>query len=166
MSHDCEGERGKRGKRGHRGHDGNPGPPGGGGGLLKFSGQALTAPGGLTAISYLSDNGFSIVPGPVVVAPNYPVARTLNLRNLATNVLIPVIPPTTFVFIIIELLKNGAPVPGFTITYGPGETGVKTVAAGPTPFVAGVDRFDLKISTNSLAELERGVTVSATVGVE
>jgi hypothetical protein len=135
------------------------------GGLLKFSGQALTAPGGLTAISYLADTGFSIVPGPVVVAPSYPVARALNLRNLATNVLIPVIPPTIFVFITIELLQNGTPVPGFTITYGPGETGVKTVAVGPAPFVAG-DRFDLKISTNSLAELERGATVSATVGVE
>jgi hypothetical protein len=159
---DCE--RGKRGKRGKRGHDGPPGPPGFG--LLKFSGFATAfsqLPG--LAISYLADVGVGFGSGTILfVAPSYPVAISRKLRNLAVNVLGLVVPQNGS--ILVELLQNGALVPGFAITYGPGETGVKTVVAGPTPYAIGVT-FDVRVTTSGLGQLEvEGVDMSATVGVE
>lgn len=158
---DCRGRRGHRGDRGHRGPDGDPGPTVSGG-LVKFSGQVLVTPG-LVAISYLADTGsVATGAGPVATAPSYPVAATRSLRNLAVNISTLVVPPGgSFLF---ELLENGTLVPGFAIAYGPGETGIKTVVAGPTPFVVGA-RFDLR-ATVFVTDVIELTNVSATVGVE
>jgi hypothetical protein len=132
------------------------------GGLLKFSGQVLVTPG-LVAVSYLADTGsVAIGAGPVAMAPSYPVAVPRSLQNLAVNISTLVVPPGgSFLF---ELLQNGSPVPGFAITYAPGETGIKTIVAGPEPFVVG-DRFDLRATVFVTGVVEL-TNASATVGVE
>jgi hypothetical protein len=167
---DDDDKRGKRGKRGHRGHRGPTGPTGPAGpgsatgsGLLKFSGTA-DANSESTIVSYLADSGVGVGTVPfITVAPAYPVAIARSLVNFATNVLgTVIIPPSGS--IVIELLKNGVPVPGFSISYGPlGPTsGIKTVAAGPVAFAIG-DTFDVRVTTTDIAA---GIDVSATVGVE
>lgn len=158
---DC-GERGERGRRGRRGPTGPAGPAAGG--LLKFSAVATpSGEGGLPTTSYLADTGFGFSAGPFFVAPNYPVAVAHSLVNMATNLLQGFVIPTggSMVF---ELLRNGVPVPGFTITYGPGESGVKSVLAGPQAYAVG-DTFDIQVTTSGAA-ISAGVDVSATVGVE
>jgi hypothetical protein len=155
------GKKGHRGHRGHRGHDGPPGPPGFG--LLKFSGEAaVDSEGGGPLASYLTDAGVGFGTGSVLTAPSYPVAIARSLRNLATNVLGFIVPQLGS--ILVELLQNGVPVPGFAILYGPGETGVKTVLAGPTVFAIG-STFDLRVTTTHLGEVDV-IDVTATVGVE
>jgi len=150
----------KRGKRGHRG------PPGSAsGGLLKFSGAVNSDPA-QTVVNYLADtnvNSVLLSPFPA----SYPVAVTHSLRNLATNLLFQV--PQGEGPIVIQLLKNGIPVLGFTITYGPGESGVKAVLAGPEVFVGGPptpDVFDLQVTTTNITSVGSAVNLSATVGVE
>jgi len=147
----------KRGKRGKRGRQGPPGPSSGG--LLKFSGLLRFGQGEI--ISFLADananNSFFV---------NYPVAVTHSLRNLATNLLYTILPNEGT--IVIDLLKNGIPVPGFSITYGPGETGIKQVLAGPEIFVEGPPTtFDLRITaTDIFNEDADPINLSATIGVE
>jgi hypothetical protein len=118
---------------------------------------------GLTLVSYLTDTGLGLL-DPGVFPPSYPVAATRRLRNLATNLFFTV---ATGQLIVIELLRNGTPVPGFVITYGPGETGVKAVTAGPTVFNGAPvpDTFDLRVTTTNVSN-DGAVNVSATVGVE
>ena len=161
-----EGERGKRGKRGKRGHRGEQGPagPAGSGGLLKFSGTAAAATEGiLPVVSYLEDFGIGLGLGAGIITtePSYPVAIARELQNLATNLLTFVVPPGGS--ILIELLKNGVAVPGFAISYGAGETGIKTLTAGPVAYAIG-DTFDLRVTTAALFAI--GVDVSATVGID
>lgn len=160
---DDGGKRGKRGKRGHRGEQGEPGPIGpsglGLGGLLKFSGVVDASVEG-TIVSYLADTGVGVGDVSVItVAPDYPVAIVRNLVNLATNVLEAISINGTLT---IELLKNGVAVPGFVITYTGGQSGIKTVTAGPVAFAIG-DTFDLRLTASFLAV---GVDVTATVGVQ
>ena len=171
---DCDGNDGKRGKRGHRGHRGRRGPEGpegpagpaatASGGLLKFSGEveASVDPDD-TIISFLEDWGSGASAGLFIsLAPSYPVAVAHNLRNMATNLLQGFIVPLGG-SIVVELLQNGVPVPGFVITYADGESGVKTVVAGPVAFAIG-DTFDLRVTTVGLAAVS--VDMSATIGVE
>jgi hypothetical protein len=61
------------------------------------------------------------------------------------------------------LLQNGAPVPGFTITYGPGEFGIKSVLAGPALFAIN-DTLDVRVIVSG--DILSPVNVSATIGVE
>jgi hypothetical protein len=159
---DCDDDdkEGKRGKRGHRGHRGHRGP--GGRGLLKFSGAVNSAEGPTPVVSYLADHGSGLGgPSVLLTAQGYPVATTPNLRNLAVNLLGFTVPSSAQ--LIVELLKNGSPVPGFVVTYNPGETGVHFVAAGPVAF-APPDTFDLRVTTINLGGVV--VNLSATVGVE
>lgn len=167
------GEEGERGHRGHRGHDGETGPTGAtgatgfaAGGLLKFSGVVAPALELAPVVSYLEDWGIGVGVGAIIsTAPRYPVAVAHNLRNMATNLLpgfvTPIIPLGGA--ILIELLRNGVPVPGFSITYGPGESGVKSVLAGPAAFAIG-DTFDMRATVSGTVAVD--VDVSATVGVE
>jgi hypothetical protein len=156
---DDDDKRGKRGKRGHRGHRGHRGLDSGG--LLKFSGVVAPAVEG-ALVTYLTDFGVGLGSGSMITtAPSYPVAVPHNLRNLSTNLLGAVVPVGGS--ILVELLKNGIPVPGFTITYGPGENGVKSVVAGPVAFAIG-DRFDIRVTASALVLIAENL--SATVGVE
>lgn len=157
---DDDGERGKRGKRGKRGHRGPAGPAGAAGasaGLLKFSGSATSTS---TGITFLADSGIPLAPS--TTALGYPIATAMSLENLSTNLSAggPVPPGATLVF---ELLQNGVPVPGFSITYVAGENGIKSVAVGPVAFAIG-DTFDLRVTvTPDLFELNP--FVSATIGL-
>lgn len=170
---DCEdGKRGKRGKRGHRGHEGPEGPPGppgppatASGGLLKFSGNVAGALDVVSADSFLADEGVGFSAGIIVVAPSYPVAVQHNFRNMATNLLRGFVVPDGGL-IVIDLLQNGVAVPGFQITYGPGEGGLdgrKSVIAGPVTFAIG-DTFDVRVTTSGSVAVT--LEMSATIGVE
>jgi hypothetical protein len=162
---DGDDERGKRGKRGKRGHTGPPGPAGSAsGGLLKFSGVIAPAGEGPVA-SYLEDWGVGVGIGGIIdTAPSYPVAVAHSLVNMATNLLGGVVVPGggTITF---DLVKNLATVPVViaTIVYGAGDSGIKSVLFGPTPFAIG-DTFDLRVTTTGTVEV--AIDASATVGVE
>jgi hypothetical protein len=161
---DDEGKRGKRGKRGPRGHDGATGPAGPSTGLLKFSGSVavfgqLPGPG----VSYLADPGVGLGGASVLLfPPSYPVSVAGSLRNLAVNIFGFVVPQNGT--ILVELLQNGVPVPGFAITYVQNETGIKTLAAGPTPYAVG-STFDLRVIVNVEASFAPTLDMSATIGL-
>lgn len=150
----------KRGKRGKRGHAGPPGF-----GLLKFAGFAAVAQNNGLVRSFLADVGVGLGSSTTLnTPPSYPVAIARSLRNLAVNVLGLIVPLGGS--ILVELFSNGVPVPVFSLVYGSGETGVKTVLAGPVPYAIGAT-FDLRVTTAGLGSLEvTGVDLSATVGVE
>lgn len=160
-----EGPTGPTGPAGSATSTGATGPTGsaGSGGLLKFSGICGTDSESAVT-SYLADAGFDDSDPDLTTskAPSYPVAVAHSLVNLATNIsLSPVIPGGGSVTI--KLLKNGSPVAGFSITYGPGQSGVMSAVAGPAAYAIG-DTFDVEvISTDITAPL---VDVSATVGID
>ncbi len=129
--------------------------------MLKFSGGVTVDSGGVSVDSFLADGGFGA--SPVVIPLSYPVAVAHSLRNMATNVFISAIAPPTGT-ILIRLLRNGAPVPGFSTAYGVGEGGVKSVLAGPEAYAIG-DTFDLEVTTSGFT-VGVGIDVTATVGVE
>ncbi len=169
---DDDDERGKRGHRGHRGHQGETGATGptgptgptdsGPSGLLKFSGEIAPTVEGLPGVSYLADWGVGIGVTAVLTFPtSYPVAAALELRNLSTNIFRFVVPPDDS--ILFELLLNGVAVPGFAITYNPGDTGVKVVFTGPVAVAIG-DTLDLQV-TNS-GDVTDILDASATIGTE
>lgn len=177
---DCgkRGKRGKRGHRGHRGHDGRdgddgaegppgpPGPPGpegtGSGSLLRFSGVVAPAVEGLS-VSFLEDWGVGTgLAGVILTAPSYPVAVAQDFLNMSTNLLGSVVPTASS--LLFELVKNlaTAPVVVASISYGPTETGIKSVVFGPEPF-AFEDTFDIRVTATGIIG---AIDVSATVGVE
>lgn len=155
------GERGHRGERGERGKRGHTGAAGVGvGGLLKFSGTA-TPSFETTAVSYLADVGVGAGIGLISTAPSYPVAIAHSLVNFATNMLADFTVPAS-ASVVFALLQNGAAVPGFAITYGPDEFGIKTLVAGPVAYAIG-DTFDVRVTVNGL--ISDPIDVSATVGI-
>lgn len=147
---DDDDERGKRGKRGHRGP---PGPAAAASGLLKFSGNVNG-----TSPNFLADSGIGLASNGDPL--NYPDAIARSLRNLATN--LPFFTVPLGGSMVIELLQNGVPVPGFVVTYAVGETGIKTVAAGPAAFAIG-DTFAVRVTSSGFVP---ATVVLATVGVE
>ena len=117
--------------------------------------------GDISGVSFLEDWGTGHGVGAVInTAPNYPVAVAHNLRNMSVNLLgvVPLIGGA----LVFDLLQNGIPVPGFTIVYGPLESGIKSVLAGPTAYAIG-DTFDIRIITGANPT---SINVSATVGIE
>ncbi len=162
LNPDCDDDDGKRGRRGKRGHRGKRGPTSGG--LLKFSGVAAPAgEGGSPLASFLEDSSVGVSIGAIIApSPAYPVAVAHDFRNMATNLFFGLVVPTGGL-IVIELLRNGAAVPGFIITYGSGESGVKSVLAGPAAFAIR-DTFDIRVTTSGT--IAAPVDISATIGVE
>jgi hypothetical protein len=162
----CEndGERGERGRRGHRGATGPTGPAAAtASSALKFSGVVAPSDSVVPVVSFLADFGAGLGLGNVLTTPpSYPAPVPLTLVNFATNILDGIALPAD-TLLVFDLLKNLLPVPGFSITYGPGETGVKTVLAGPIDFAIG-DVFDVRASATGVFEV--GLGASATVGVE
>jgi hypothetical protein len=129
--------------------------------LLKFSGVAAPSINSTPLISYLADAGVGVGTVPIITtAPSYPVAIPHNLQNLSTNVQFTLSAGLTLV---IQLLKNGAPVAGFLTTYGAGDSGIKSVATAEVPFAIG-DTLDLRVTTTGVFD-ESGLNVSATIGV-
>ena len=66
--------------------------------------------------------------------------------------------------LIVQLLLDGTPVPGFETIYTGGQSGIRRVLAGPKEFRRG-HTFDLRFTISGSAG-EGAVDVSATVGIE
>ena len=136
--------------------------------LLKFSGTLEFNDGSHALITwYLGDAG------PVVlrfgVPVSYPVARRTRLKNLAVNITYglgtPVILPAT-TSVTVQLFQNGIAVPGFLVTWGPGEIlGVKLIKTDRLRLSKG-DFFDLRVTlTNgALFGATTALVVTATIG--
>ena len=99
---------------------------------------------------YLADFGFLNLP------PGYPLPTHLRLRAFTANLPAFVVPAGGSVTF--QLLRNGAPLPGFVITYGPGTTGVMRVKS--RAHLKPKDTLDLLVTT---AALGTAVQVSAMV---
>lgn len=157
LEDDCGGE---RGKRGHRGPTGPTGPSGSGsaGIQLKFSGiiQVLD----LDQTTHLGDTGPALASSDIALA--YPAAQAGTLKDLAVNIseafLIPVDGEIT-----VQLFLNGVAVPGFAVTWGPGETtGLKSVVTSPLAIAAN-DLIDLQVHALNITTTD-SFTIAATIG--
>lgn len=120
---------------------------------MKFSGVVPTVAGDTYMDDAFTDNSTN----PLA----YPIAVACKAVNMAVNVL----GGGTFgaVTLSVQLLKNGSPVAGFTITYTGVQTGVKTVVAGPSSYVAG-DTFDVRCHTDG--DPGGAVELTVTVGFQ
>ena len=128
-------------------------------GLLKFSGFVGTAEGGGSFVSYLADAGI-VLDEVETSAMNYPMALQRTLKGLSVNVGITL---SSGQSILVEVLRNGSSIPGFNVTYGVGDTGVKTnESAGPITYAAG-DTFALRVTTAGFNGSD--FAMFATVGV-
>jgi hypothetical protein len=131
-------------------------------GLLKFSGLAATAEGGGSQVSYLVDTGPDTITGfPTFTSPDYPLAQRRTMQGLSVNLIGVTLSPGQT--ILVELLKNGTAVPGFSVSFGSGDTGVKSNPDAPrTTFPVG-STFSLRVTTAGFSG--SGVPLSATIGV-
>jgi hypothetical protein len=115
------------------------------------------------AVSFLTDFGVGLgAAGVIRESPAYPFAVDHNVRNLAVRVLTQLngAPGGSITF---ELLRNGAPVPGFVAVFVVGGLiGNQVITAGPTLFSEG-SRLDLRATAVGITNL---VDVSATIGIE
>lgn len=131
------------------------------GGLLKFSGVAniLTDEG--PVVSYLADAG--VGPGIpfVTLPPSYPVAIKRKLQNFAVNLSGAVIASGT---LLVELLQNGTPLSGFSVTYSTGQSGIKTVQTSSVDAPIG-STFDVRVTATGTSGVAGYVNLSATVGI-
>lgn len=129
--------------------------------LLKFSGPVATAEGGGTLVTYLPDVGpDAVLLSSAPTATNYPLAARRTTMGLATNVFVTLSPGQSVLF---ELLKNGSSVPGFSISYGSGDFGVKTNENAPRTTYAVGETFALRVTTSGFAGSSFGA--SATIGL-
>ena len=123
---------------------------------MKFSGLVRLG------THFLEDWGTGHSGSEITNAPEYPVAVAVNLINLATHIKSPFVVPQGAI-VSFDVMKNGVAVPGYSITYVPGEGSVKTLLAGPVPYAIG-ERLDIRVVITGISS-GQGVNVSATVGV-
>lgn len=154
------GATGGTGNTGGTGGTGATGIGGGPSGLLKFSGVVGTDTE-LDVSSYLADTGFQSGQ-PETVAIAYPTAILRTLQNLSINVAQAILAGS----VTVQLLRNGAPVLGFTAVYTSADPpGIPiTTLTAPEPFNPG-DTFDLLVTVTPGTGIQAGIFVSATVGV-
>jgi hypothetical protein len=127
---------------------------------LKFSGDdGLTLP---LQTAFLADAGANAATaGPI----EYPVARRGRLKNLAVNLAQAVLVPVNGL-ISVQLFKNGLAVPGFVVTWGPGETtGLKSVKTD-TLKLSRDDLFSLQATFMNMQPVIDAFTVTATIGIK
>jgi len=79
---------------------------------------------------FLADTG-AVPVTPSNIFPAYPSPSSRNLFNLAANLGEFVVSEAGS--IIFEVQVNGAIIPGYSITFNPGDTGVKSLLFGPVP---------------------------------
>lgn len=154
------GATGGTGGTGSTGSTGATGTGGGPSGLLKFSG-VVDANAELTTLNYLPDSGFASGQ-PEAVAIAYPAAISRTLQNLSINVVQALVAGS----VTVQLLRNGAPVLGFSAVYtsaDPAGVPITTLTA-PEPFNPG-DTFDLLVTTTPGTGVQGGIRISASVGV-
>ena len=109
------------------------------------------------------------------VAPNapfaYPIASSFTFVSFATELLTTYNPddspgPPFIVpvggLVTFQVLHSGVAVPAFTITYGPGEGGVKSLSALVELFAVG-DTFDVQMQTSGFHIGD--VSVAAAIGI-
>jgi hypothetical protein len=105
----------------------------------------------------------------------YPAASPTTFVSLATKIAsfssTGFAPPEDFIVppngsVEVRLFHNGVAVPGWLITYGPGEGGIKLLPAPPPEaFVAG-DEFALQVFSSGFSSFDfpRALLFSATIG--
>lgn len=102
---------------------------------------------------------------------NYPIASPFTFVSFSTELLTTYNPDSTpgppFVvpnggLVTFHLLHNGGAVPAFTITYGPGEGGTKSLSALAEAFAIG-DTFDVQLVTSGFHIGD--VSVTAAIGI-
>lgn len=124
---------------------------------LKFSGEVPVLLASQT--TYLGDAGPVILGNSVV---SYPVARRGKLKDLAVNINPPVLVPATGL-VTVQLFKNNVAVPGFVVTWVPGETtGLKSIKTASLKLSRN-DFFDLRLAILNMAG--NVFVVTATIGV-
>ena len=128
--------------------------------LLKFSGRTPVSTASVQ--SFLADNGVGGIVDPITVRPAYPVGEPLSVQRLTANLLTPISP---IVSVIVEVLKNGAPLttPLFLLYGGanPIVSGIQTESLlVPEIFAAGSE-FDLRVTVNGA--VVQGLNLSATL---
>lgn len=127
--------------------------------LLKFTGRSGTGEFGSTA--YLADPGVGPSVAALGVAPNYPVGETFSATTLSVNLLTPTPPGVTLV---VEVLKNGAPLPvPLFVAYGganPLSGFRRAVLGAPLAYAIG-DTFDIRAVVVGL--LTTPLSISATL---
>jgi hypothetical protein len=130
--------------------------------LLKFSGVVAPATEGFVD-SFFADFGTGLGNAGILgLAPSYPFAVTHDVRNLAVRVITALIGDPTGE-ITFDLLRNGSPVPGFSLSFFVGgPAGNQLAVAGPVTFGSG-DRLDLRARATGISA---PVNVSATIGIE
>ena len=125
-------------------------------GIAKFSG--VLGPNGNM---FLADTG-TVPINPSNIFPAYPSPSPRNLFNLAVNLGEFVVPEAgSFIF---EVLANGVFIPGYSITFNPGDTGVKSLLFGPV-FVPANGTFAIR-ATPSNGTTSVQIPVSALIEIE
>jgi len=137
------------GASGPTGPEGPPGPASTSFGLLKFSGLVNNG------TNFLEDFVGAVQNQPAL----YPVAVPVNFVNLATRLLSPV--PANAI-LSIDVMQGAVAVPGYSITYTPGQSGLKHLVAGPVPYAPG-QTFDVRVVLAGFGS--QTTFVSVTIGV-
>lgn len=155
------GPTGSTGSTGSTGDLGPTGPTGlgGGQGLLKFSGV-------ISNVEVFLADGSTDVPQVVTAASpgrylDYPIASPITCVSFATIINL-VVPANSSVNL--TVFRNGVIVPGFAVTYLPGESGVKTVAPPPQAFAVGDTIFIRVITIGFNPEDPNNYLAAATIG--
>jgi len=124
--------------------------------FTKWSGLAPASLDGGSVVSYLADVGLQLAAP--TTPTNYPFHGTHQPVSLTVNLSGFTVPPGGS--ITVELLNNGNQVPGFEVTYGPGQTGILFFEDDAAKQVTdGV--FDIRVTTSGLGVAS--VPLSATV---
>lgn len=148
------GATGLTGSTGATGSIGATGPAGSGG-LLKFSGNCQTSNDG-PVTSFLADAGNTATLSQTTPV-SYPIPIARSIANMAVTISPDFLPNTQAV---VELLKNGVLVPGFTLTFL--AAGTQNVVAGPVVFNPG-DSLDMRVSGDGNESFI--ISVAAMLGV-
>jgi len=114
---------------------------------------------GASGSTFLADTGTAVLLSNSF--PDYPVPSPRDLRNLATNIGNFVVPPNSA--IVFEVVANGVLVPGYSISYMDGETGVKSILFGPVTLPVN-GTFAIRVTP--LGSITNPVPVSALIEIE
>jgi hypothetical protein len=125
-------------------------------GVAKFSG--VIGPGGNM---FLADTG-TVAISPSNIFPAYPTPSPRNLFNLAANLGEFVVPEAGSV--LFEVQANGGFIAGYSITFNPGDTGVKSLLFGPV-FVPANGTFAIRVTPSDGTTLGQ-IPVSALIEIE
>ena len=96
--------------------------------------------------------------GRYTIPREYPMAQPCELYGLAVNLLRFVVPAGGSIQAVV--IRNGRALKDLTVTYGPGDTGVRRTS-GRASLEAG-DTIDLQVTTSGLGS---DVEISATIGM-